>query len=894
MYARQFVILIFIFCSNIGFSQTWDQLETEYNNLLKNKENDLAVTKAKEIYYWVKANESDTSIHLPISLKLIGDSFENNDSSLYYYHLGLNVLTKQKRGNHIQTANINNNLGVLYFNIGDYKKAETYSLQSLAIKKKVLGEEHPDYAMSLNNLGFLYYNLGDYKKAEPYYLQSLAVYKKVLGEEHPEYAMSLNNLGNLYSDMGDYKKAEKYYLQSLAIQKKVLGEEHPDYALSLSNIGNLYSEMGDYKKAETYQLQAFTIRKKVLGEEHPDYAMSLNNLGNLYSDIGDYKKAEPYYLQAFTIRKKVLGEEHPGYAMSLNNLGLLYSDMGDYKKAEPYFTNSFSIQNKLLNSNFLWLTEKQKEAYWEKEEGLYLELNSFSAKNNLKSSSINSLAFDANLISKSLLLETTKDLDKAVASSTNEKIKNDFNQLKINRRLYTKLESESSDKTELLNRLNIEADSLDKIIVNSISEFGAFKARFNITWQNIQSNLSSEDAAIEFARYYNYSDSSYNYMALILKKGEQYPQLVKLCKEDELKQFSPESELNEIYNLVWKPLLSSLSNIKTIYYTPSGLLNNIPLQALYKEVNGQREYVMDKFSMNQLTSTRYLAIDLKQKEQKTIEPSIALFGGINYNDYPIAKTDTANHDQSLEAAYLYKNAIVINRDLDSTRKGVNYLPGTKKEVETIADVLKSNQWQVEVSEGENATENKLKSLSGNNSKSILHIATHGFAFPEKEEKRKEMAFSMMSGNEKYKSYDNPMIRSGLLFGGANLTWQGNGDSLLKTTNEDGVLTAYELSQLDLSNTKLVVLSACQTGKGAIQGSEGTFGLKRALKLAGVENMIVSLWDVPDEPTMEMMTLFYTELSKTKKPVLSFDVAQKTMRDKYPNEPKNWAGFVFVR
>ena len=381
-------------------------------------------------------------------------------------------------------------------------------------------------------------------------------------------------------------------------------------------------------------------------------------------------------------------------------------------------------------------------------------------------------------------------------------------------------------------------------------------------------------------------------MALILKKGEQYPQLVKLCKEAELKQYSPESELDELYNLVWKPISSQLTGIKTIYYTPSGLLNNIPFQALYQEKDGAKEYLMDKYSMHQLTSTRYLALGLKQKADENIETNIALFGGVNYNDFPESKSDTSNYLAS-EAAFLYKN-LIASRDLEDTRSGASYLPGTKKEVENIADLLKSNKWEVTTTEGKNASENKFKAFSGTNSKSILHIATHGFAFPEKEEKRKEMAFSMMSGNEKYKSYDNPMIRSGLLFGGANLTWQGNGDSLLKTTNEDGVLTAYELSQLDLSNTKLVVLSACQTGKGAIQGSEGTFGLKRALKLAGVENMIVSLWDVPDEPTMEMMTLFYTELSKTKKPVLSFDVAQKTMRDKYPNEPKNWAGFVFVR
>jgi CHAT domain-containing protein len=321
-------------------------------------------------------------------------------------------------------------------------------------------------------------------------------------------------------------------------------------------------------------------------------------------------------------------------------------------------------------------------------------------------------------------------------------------------------------------------------------------------------------------------------------------------------------------------------------------MNNIPFQALYEDNTEGREYLLDKYSLNQLTSTRYLALGLKKKSQEPIETNIALFGGVNYNDYPEIINDESNYLMS-DASFLYKNSIT-SRDLADTRSGASYLPGTKKEVENIADLLKSSKWEVTTTEGKNASENKIKAFSGTNSKSILHIATHGFAFPDKVESKREELFGTQTRNEKYKVSDNPMIRCGLLFSGANMTWQGNGDSLLKTTNEDAVLTAYELSQLDLSNTKLVVLSACETGKGAIQGSEGTFGLKRALKLAGVDNIIVSLWKVPDDATMEMMTLFYNELAKTKMPVSSFENAQKSMRLKYPNEPKKWAGFVFVR
>ena len=112
--------------------------------------------------------------------------------------------------------------------------------------------------------------------------------------------------------------------------------------------------------------------------------------------------------------------------------------------------------------------------------------------------------------------------------------------------------------------------------------------------------------------------------------------------------------------------------------------------------------------------------------------------------------------------------------------------------------------------------------------------------------------------------------------------------------ENGILTALEVSSLNLRKTKLVVLSACETGLGKIEGSEGIFGLKRGFKLAGVEQIIVSLWSVPDKETMELMTLFYEDLTQSLNPVISFEKAQKQMREAHPTRPDLWAGFVLVR
>jgi CHAT domain-containing protein/Tfp pilus assembly protein PilF len=1141
-------ILLFFFAINFNInSQTWNQLEEEYNLILEHGQIDMQLNKAKEIYSWVKNNENDTSIHFPISLKLIGNAFLSisKDSSIKYYDFAIENLKVQNKLNNIQLAiilinkaniyyeikkynlaiqeaeksveilkklgypeyniclvglrmsvdfnfNIGNiekalfyqkeicdvykinlgdndtlyaeslfELGVFYCQIKNFKSGEYYLLKSLSIKKKKLSVLNPNYIKNIEILADLYMDIGNYKKAEYYFIKLLDLNNKKLNNDYQNYAKILHSLGILYDELSEYKKAEFFFMESFSIRKKILpednwdileslislalihqqlnnyekaesfalqsleinkkyfGEEGENYALILYNLGLLYNELGYYKKAESYALESFSIRSKILPGDNRDILESLNSLAVIYKKLDNYKKAESYALQSLEISKKIFGEESKDYALSLYTLGGLYIDLDDYKKAETYilqsieiikktfgkdhsyfstsieaigicysrsgnrkqanvylkkslklikrkfgkvssnyahnlhaiganygllkkyryagryiskslyikekifgknhpefakslhalgvinylndnnqiattyFINYLKLCKKLFMQKFLFLPQNQKDIFWEKEKIFYSFLDYFTVKVYKNNPTATQLSFNSILFHKSFLLENSRTLENVFSKSKNLDVKENFEKLKYNRIKSSKLISENSIDINLIKQLDIEADSIDQILANTIPEIEIFKENFNTNWQNVQSNLSTDAAAIEFSRYYDDSDSIYRYMALIVKQGDKYPQLVNICKENELKQYSPEAELKEIYDLVWKPLLPYLNGIKTIYYSPTGILNNIPFQALYKEENGQREYVLDKFTLHQLTSTRYLALDLKKKELAQIDNSIALFGGINYNDFPKAIIDTLDTDVSSEAALLFKNTVLLNRDLDSTRTGATYLPGTKTEVNNIGQLLKNNNWKVEIIEGKNASENKIKSLGGNNS-SILHIATHGFAYPDKEEKRQDRVLGIMQGNEHYKVSDNPMIRSGLLFGGANLTWNGKGDILLKNTNEDGVLTAYELSQLDLSNTKLAVLSACETGKGAIQGSEGTFGLKRALKLAGVDNMIVSLWKVSDEATSEMMTIFYTELAHTKLPVQSFEKAQKQMRDTYPDEPKKWAGFVFVR
>jgi CHAT domain-containing protein len=812
---------MFIACNSFSQQVTFDQFKNKYNLLFKEAKYDSSLVVAKQMNAWVLKNETDTSLRYPLSMKYVGNCFiklNKTDSAFYYLKLSLKTLEKQER------------------------------------------------------------------------------------KVHSEYASSLNNLGVLYKEMGDYKAAEPLYKQALEIKKKELGDNHPSYAMSLDNLGVIYNNLGDYKAAEPLYKQALDIRKKELGDNHPDYAMSLNNLGVLYKQMGDYKAAEPLYKQALEIKKKVLGEDHQYYLSNLDLYAYLLLLTNREQEAQNILSKNFSKKAKEIADNFEWLNENQKDAYWKKESSFYDKLSWFANKAYEKVPEAVGLNYNTALVTKSKMLETK------LSSDNFEKERDELKeQLIYRRRLLIKLESDGSDEIEKIKKLHKEADSLDKRLTMSWPEYAQQKKNLSITWEQVQQNLEKGEAAIEFVRFKNEDDSLYYYNALIIRKEDKYPQLVKLCKEKDLENIQPKLGFSTYYSLVWQPMEIVLKEVKTIYYAPIGLLNNVPFNAMYSQNHPSDEivltnessrgsktnkgqvktpknvvYLMDKYTLHQLTSTRYLAMGLKSKEKERFNTAMVMVGGVNYDFLPGSsnafKKSKRNKDQS--------------RSSSSAQQSLIYLEGTKFEIEQIDKKVKTSGWVSTVLESNQATEENIIKLEGKEAKGILHIATHGYAFPEYD--FNDTLTNKNSLQYSYRYSTNPMVRSGLILAGGNWAWTGS-DTLSKLgAEQNGILTALEVSQLNLKKTKLVVLSACETGLGKIEGSEGTFGLKRGFKLAGVEQIIVSLWSVPDKETMELMTLFYSDLAKTLNPVISFEKAQKEMRNKYPTDPEKWAGFVLVR
>jgi CHAT domain-containing protein len=338
---------------------------------------------------------------------------------------------------------------------------------------------------------------------------------------------------------------------------------------------------------------------------------------------------------------------------------------------------------------------------------------------------------------------------------------------------------------------------------------------------------------------------------------------------------------NPLYHLVWQPFDQLLKGVKTVYYSPAGLINLISLAAL--PVNGTA-CLAEKYDLVRMGSTR----DLVSPAEKSLITNAVVYGGINYDTLLPAAIAKAGSPGNTSAGAM-PGEIAFN---GAVRAGFGYLPGTLQEAQTIAGSLTGKGIKSTTLTGLEAREETFTALSGASSApSLIHISTHGFYLPDtiSVKNRKNVLYSP-AGEIQFRYSEDPLQRSGLLMAGANLTWKG---LPRPQGTEDGILTAREVSNMNLSNTRLAVLSACQTGLGDVKGSEGVEGLERGFKMAGVRNIVMSLWQVPDKETTEFMTNFYKSWLEGLEFHEAFRTTQVAMRKKYPQEPFKWAGFVMV-
>jgi len=800
----------------------------------------------------------------------------------------LNITNKRSENDHdrFEMARLYHNFGFLYMRKGDYKKSEIFFLKALTYED----DSKNDYANTLDNLAMLYLKQGNYKKAKSLSLRSIEIFKSN-NNDPLGYAMSLNDLATIYTKLGKYQNALPLFMESKSIREELLGVNDPIYLNSVNNLAELYQQMDYYKKAEVLYLEVLNKRKEILGVSHPHYALTLYNLGSLFEDQKRYNLAEDYYFKALELRKK-MGRTNPAYIVSLKKMAFFYFDQGKYSKALLYFEKSFypvSFQVRLASSylssneimNYLKKTNEFNNASLS-----LLNLNPDSEEySNLTIGNLN-----LNILLKNNSLRNSLFIKNNIQNSKDSILRSEYSQFIENKKnLALQASLPKDQRSSSFDQITTETEQLEKQLLRKSSAYSDNKKAISIKWSDIKKQLKPREIVIDLVSFNNYDKKWTNsiiYGAFVFKKGYQTPKYIRLFEEKQLTANLKKSNIDsnvvntnylktDLSDLFLKPIGKDLNDITTIYLSPSGLAHQVNFSALQLSNNIT---LGEKYNVHIFGSSAEILNYQSSLLLKDPKPEILLYGDIDYDN--MGEVNNPNNKNT----YVHSGRIIHWGNLS----------GTAVEIKKIQNLAKRNSFKTHIVDDQKATKNSILKLDGRQKPFVLHLATHGYFFPDPKKELLKDTITIVNNEDQmvkkniYKDSEDPMLRSGLLFAGANKYWD---NKLSNATSDNGILTAREISNLDLTACELVVMSACDTGLGATKGSEGVFGLQRAFKMAGVKNIIMSLWQVPDKQTAELFEEFY-KLTFTGKSIHeAFKLAQEKMKEKY--SPYNWAGFVLL-
>lgn len=828
---------------------------------------------------------------------------------LYQRALRINQQALGPDNSHVATEL--SNLGLLYEDQGKYAEAQPLYQRALSIQEKALGPEDHRVATDLNNLGVLYHRQGQYAEAERLFQRALQIDEKAFGPENRAVSTDLNNLALLYSDEQKKAEAEPLYQRALRTDEKTLGGDNPSVAIRLNNLAAFYVGEGKLAEAEPLFQRALRIDKQALGPDQLSVATDLANLGVLYSEQGKPTEAEPLYQQALSIHQKTLGPGHPNVTTDLSNLALLEYEQGSYAQAEPFFRR---VQENLFQQfeyNFTYMTEKERLAFLHAVVYYFATYFSFVHRYHEQDPQLAAAMYNLLLWEKSLVVGSVADMRRQVEASGDTEALQLLRQLNAKRTQIAAMQNaQPADRVvwrKQIDQLTVEANDTEKALVARSAVFAEQKKVERATWQEVRDALGPADAAIEFVRFYFYdkkwADSSYYAALVVTRESKDHPQYIFLGNEEQTEggaivrlqravqtrgsslEQSPEMPGAQTYDIIWKPLEKALAGKTRIYFSPDGILNQVPLGIVPAPDN---KLLMEKYDLRLLSSTRDLlraapppaattallvgdpVFDLSETQQLAALQKLAL----PQPQAPVLMAALSPNELSRDQG----NGSVLPR-----------LPGTGAEVTAIAGLMKQHEWKTNVYTNELALKRVVEEAS---SPRVVHLATHGFFLPDQPI---DTGRNRLAENQPVR-LDDPMLRSGLFFAGADRALAG------KTPPQgldNGILTAMEASSLNLRGTELVVLSACNTGQGDVRNGEGVFGLRRALQEAGAQSVLMSLWSVPDKETLDLMTRFYTkwlagtEIHQALREAQLEERAQVRASHGGTDLPYYWGAFVLV-
>ncbi len=690
-----------------------------------------------------------------------------------------------------------------------------------------------EYAQNLNGMAFESRYIGRDDLALPLYKKIGRIYESRNSQTSKDYARNCDNIGaTLLTTYNKPDSALKYITRAYNIFKN-LNDTSESMCIILNNLACCYGRLNQ-KEKELYYLQ------KAL-KYHEDPSLVYNNIGNFYKIQKDVKTALHFYHQT-----------NENYQKSLCATGIAecYAALGDYNKFYYYESCFFDYYKTVLRNNFREMIGSDRSSFCTKGHDCHVD-SLFRISRRLNTPNLVQLCYDYLVFEKSQSLSCDQSIESIVATCSKE-VRSKYADLVRAKKFSDKNTSEyEALELEFLKLLNQEVDYTNFLQINH---------------QEIGRGLEIHDVAIEFFAADKH-DENRIYALILNSNGDVI--MENICTSD-----NP-SAIKEI----WKKLDPYLQGVKRIYFSPDGILHTLPLESYMSRKD---------VAIYRLSSTREIITRKKLSGQ-----GVAIYGGLFY-DTPITtlEADAKKYQQKKQ---------IINLDGARERGALStiipYLKGTRQEAEIIAKICHKIKNQclddVQLYSGHTGTEASFNNLSGRRIR-LIHIATHGYYDQKEEPVDRGDYYEIFDERIKNKIIeDYSLKRCGLLLSGAGTSIDYEVSNL---SNNDGILTAYDISKLDLRGLDLVSLSGCETGLGDLS-SDGVFGLQRGFKKAGANSILMSLWKVDDEATCLLMTEFYKNwIGNGKTKYEALELAKQTVRshrEKGWDDPEYWAAFILL-
>jgi CHAT domain-containing protein/tetratricopeptide (TPR) repeat protein len=859
-----------------------------------------------------KRREVDAALYR-FTLATICQEQRKHDEALEIYGRAEVVLSKRSasRESLIFARCLRNRAGILE-DQGRYAESEGVYLESLSILNERDGWEI-DAAKCLQNLGTLYHEQGRYDEAEDCYKRAKGVREAAGRENESEYATVLHNLGALYADQGRFDEAEPLYVGALELRREILDAGHPDLATSLQCLGHLCRNQKRYRKAISYYKTAVDMLKAKFGPDHPDLAESMDGLGTTCLEQGDLAGAKRWFEEALRIRENALGENHPKTAYLLEAYSRYWRLEGDLRQALEAARRSFEIRRRNFCENGPFLPERSAlnySSHMSQSAGNY-----FSCWLDL----LRSEAEDSGDIAGAVLAckgpvsDIVFEGRRSIAVEEDSCVQKSANRLRCVKHELSKLvvsglgEMKVDSYRRLEDSLSVLALEIEKELMrNSITFREGYESR-DFSVERLISCIPDTAVVIEYVRY-GYVDPqtgtlTARYLAAVAKSNgeadvidigsasyidslvaDYRSHMLAVAGSEHLPTSSDKDQYNTIAHKIFEAVLSPLdeftSRAELLLVAPDGGLNLVSFAGLIGE---DGVYLIERCPVHYLSAARDL---IRFQREDPPGGGLLALGDPDYNATPGERISGKKGIASLGADS--RPSSTSNRGLnegDVLNTKVSALPHTRDEVELISQI-----WQASTSEpcasllGVQASEDNFKAAAPG--KRVIHVATHGRYLGAGEGWGNRRVFDP---NRRFAG-TNPLLRSWLFLAGSNLYGRGAGSAGC----EDGILTAYEVSSMNLAGTDLVVLSACETGLGDVEQGEGVYGLRRAFQVAGVRTVVSALWQVPDKTTGGMMEKMYVTSGPSipeRVRAMQLSEIERLKAGERTEHPYDWAAFV---